>query len=49
MSAGYLEYPHYRAVASSDNREGLAVLGRENVPPLVEIGLTDLPKTGGGA
>ena len=26
---------------------GLVLLGRENVPPLVEIGLTDLPKTGG--
>ena len=25
---------------------GLVVLGGENVPPLVEIGLTDLPKTG---
>ena len=28
-------------------RGGLVVLGGENVPPLVEIGLTDLPKTGG--
>ena len=26
---------------------GLVVLGGNNVPPLVEIGLTDLPKTGG--
>ena len=25
----------------------LVVLGGDNVPPLVEIGLTDLPKTGG--
>ena len=26
---------------------GLVVLGGDNVPPLVEIGLTDLPKTEG--
>ena len=26
-------------------RGGLVVLGRDNVPPLVKIGLTDLPKT----
>ena len=39
---------HLRAVARSENRGGLVVLGGENVPPLVEIGLTDLPKTGGG-
>ena len=32
-----------RAVA----RSGLIVLGGENVPSLVEIGLTGLPKTGG--
>ena len=37
-----------RAVARSENPEGLVVLGGENVSPLVEIGLTDLPKTGGG-
>ena len=38
-----------RAVARSENPEGLVVLGGDNVPsPLVEIGLTDLPKTGGG-
>ena len=36
-----------RAVARSENPEGLAVLGGDNVPPMVEIGLTDLPKTGG--
>jgi hypothetical protein len=29
-------------------RGGHVVLGGDNVPPLVEIGLTDLPKTGGG-
>ena len=35
-----------RAVARSENPEGLVVLGGDNVPPpLVEIGLTDLPKT----
>ena len=37
----------FRAVARSEKQGGLVVLGRENVPPLVEIGLTDLPKTGG--
>ena len=26
---------------------GLVVMDGDNVPPLVEIGLTDLPKTGG--
>ena len=36
-----------RAVARSENPGGLVVLGEENVPLLVEIGLTDLPKTGG--
>ena len=37
-----------RAVARSENPGGgLVVLGWENVPPLVEIGLTDHPKTGG--
>ena len=35
-----------RAVARSENPGGLVVLGEENMPPLVEIGLTDLPKTG---
>ena len=37
----------YRAVARSKNLGGLVVLGGDNVPPLVEIGLTDLTKTGG--
>ena len=36
-----------RAVARSENLGGLVVQGGDNVPPLVEIGLTDLPKTGG--
>ena len=30
----------------SENLGGRAVLGGDNVPPLVEIGLTDLPKSG---
>ena len=35
--------PHY-----SGPSEGVPVLfGRHNLPPLVEIGLTDLPKPGG--
>ena len=38
-----------RAVARSENPWGHVVLGGDNVPPLVEIGLTDLPKSGGGA
>ena len=36
-----------RAVARSENLEGHVVLGGDNVPPLVEIGLNGLPKTGG--
>ena len=36
-----------RAVARSENPGGLATLVGENVPPLVEIGLTELPKAGG--
>ena len=38
-----------RAVARSKNPGGLVVLGGDNVPPLVEIGLTDPPKSGGAA
>ena len=34
---------HNRAVARSENPGGLVVPGGDNVPPLVEIGLTDLP------
>ena len=41
-------YCDNRAVARSENPGGLVVLGGENVPPLVEIGLTDLPNIGGG-
>jgi hypothetical protein len=40
---------HSRAVARSKNPGGLVVLSGDNVAPLVEIGLTDLPKTGGSA
>ena len=36
-----------RAVARSENPGGLVVLGGDNVSPLVEIGLTDPPKSGG--
>ena len=36
------------AVSRSENPGGLVVLGGDNVLPLVEIGLTDLPKTGEG-
>ena len=36
-----------RHVSRSENLGGRAVLGGDNVPPLVEIGLTDLPKSGG--
>ena len=39
---------HIRAVARSENPGGHVVLGGDNVPPLVEIGLTDLTKSGGG-
>jgi hypothetical protein len=34
----------HRAVARSENLGGHIVLGGDNVPPLVEIGSTDLPK-----
>ena len=37
----------YTAVGRSENPGGHIVLGGDNVPPLVEIGLTDLPKSGG--
>ena len=37
-----------RHVSRSENLGGRVVLGGDNVPPpLVEIGLPDLPKTGG--
>ena len=37
----------YRAVARSENQGWHVILGGDNVPPLVEIGLTDLSKSGG--
>ena len=37
----------HRVVARSENLGGHVVLGGDNVPPLVEIGLTYLSKTGG--
>ena len=46
MQEHYLKYL-CRAVARSENLGGHIVLGGDNVPPLVEIGLTDLPKSGG--
>ena len=36
-----------RAVTRSENPGGHVILGGDNVPPLVEIGLTDLTKSGG--
>ena len=36
----------FRAVARSENLGGHVVLGGDNVPPLVEIGLADLPNIG---
>ena len=36
-----------RHVAKSKNLGGQVVMGGDNVPPLVEIGLTDPPKSGG--
>ena len=37
----------YRAVARSENSGVPVLFGGHNLPPLVEIGLTDLPKIGG--
>ena len=39
---------YYRTIARSENPGGHVVLGGDNVPPLVEIGLADLPKSVGG-
>ena len=36
-----------RHVPKSKNLGGQVVMGGDNVPPLVEIGLTDPPKSGG--
>ena len=38
---------YIRAVARSEILGGLVVLGGDNVSPLVEIGLADLPNIGG--
>ena len=38
-------YQLSRAVARSENPGGHVILGGDNVPPQVEIGLTDRPKT----
>ena len=43
----YIDRIAIRAVARSENPGGHTVLGGDNVPPLVEIGLPDLPKSGG--
>ena len=47
LQAFYSLNSHDRAVARSENPGGLVVLGGDNVFPMVEIGLTDLLKTGG--
>ena len=36
----------YRAVGRSENPEVPVLFGGHNLPPLIEIGLTDLPKSG---
>ena len=38
---------HFRAVGKSENPEVPVLFGGHNLPTLVEIGLTDLPKSGG--
>ena len=38
---------YFRAVGRSENPGVPVLFGGHNLPPLVEIGLTDLPKTGG--
>ena len=50
----YLERPlgtqvlsNYRAVGRSENPGVPVLFGGHNLPLLVEIGLTDLPKSGG--
>ena len=37
----------FRAVGRSENPWVPVLFGGHNLPPLVEIGLTDLPKSGG--
>ena len=38
-----------RAVGRSENPGEPVLFGRHNLPPLVEIGLTDLPTSGGAS
>ena len=38
---------YFRAVGGSENSGVPVLYGGHNLPPLVEIGLTDLPKFGG--
>ena len=38
-----------RAIGGSENLEVPVLFGGDNLPPLVEIGLSDLPKSWGGA
>ena len=38
---------YFRAVGRSVNPEGPVLFDGHNLSPLVEIGLTDLPKSGG--
>ena len=40
-------YTKFRAVGGSENSGVPVLYGGHNLPPLVEIGLTDLPKFGG--
>ena len=40
-------HQQYRAVGRSENLRIPVLFGGHNLPPLVEIGLTDLPKSGG--
>ena len=47
MSEGALLLAPRRHATRFKNPGGHIVLGGDNVPPLVEIGLTDLPKSGG--
>ena len=42
----FLVFAQTRAVARSEILGGLVVLGGDNVSPLVEIGLADLPNIG---
>ena len=46
MSYSFI-WPYFRAVGRSENLEVTVLLGGHNHPPLVQIGLTDLPKSGG--